>query len=59
MINIHLHIIGSKSFFDLLDELDFNYSVSFDKNIKYNNKDPLIRVVFFLKIKNKKKKKKF
>ena len=47
MINIHLHIIGSKSFFDLLDELDFNYSVSFDKNIKYNNKDQLIRVVFF------------
>ena len=50
MINIHLHIIGSKSFFDLLDELDFNYSVSLDKNIKYNNKDPLIRVVFIEKL---------
>ena len=50
MINIHLHIIGSKSFFDLLDELDFNYSVSFDKNIKYNNKDPLIRVIFVEKL---------
>jgi len=50
MINIHLHIIGSKSFFDLLDELDFNYSVSFDKNIKYNNKDQLIRVVFIEKL---------
>ena len=50
MINIHLHIIGSKSFFDLLDELNFNYSVSFDKNIKYNNKDPLIRVIFVEKL---------
>ena len=50
MINIHLHIIGSKSFFDLLDELDFNYSFSFDKNIKYNNKDPLIRVIFIEKL---------
>ena len=50
MINIHLHIIGSKSFFDLLDELNFNYSVSFDKNIKYNNKDQLIRVIFVEKL---------
>ena len=50
MTNIHLHIIGSKSFFDLLDELDFNYSFSFDKNIKYNNKDPLIRVIFIEKL---------
>ena len=50
MINIHLHIIGSKSFVDLLDELDFNYRISFDKNIKYNNKDPLIRIIFIEKI---------
>ena len=59
MINIHLHIIGSKSFFDLLDELDFNYSVSFDKNIKYNNKDPLIRVVFIEKLQSTEIKKYF
>jgi DNA-binding response OmpR family regulator len=59
MINIHLHIIGSKSFFDLLDELDFNYIVSFDKNIKYNNKDPLIRVVFIEKLQSTEIKKYF
>ena len=46
MINIHLHIIGSKSFFDLLDELDFNYSFSFDKNFRYNDKSSLVRIVF-------------
>ena len=59
MINIHLHIIGSKSFFDLLDELNFNYSVSFDKNIKYNNKDPLIRVIFVEKLQSTEIKKYF
>ena len=46
MNNIHLHIIGSKSFADLLNELDFNYSISFDKNLKYNSKDFLVRIVF-------------
>ena len=46
MNNIHLHIIGSKCFSDLLNELDFNYSVSFDKNFKYNDKDFLVRIVF-------------
>ena len=39
MNNIHLHIIGSKCFSDLLNELDFNYSITSDKNLKYNNKD--------------------
>jgi DNA-binding response OmpR family regulator len=46
MNNIHLHIIGSKCFYDLLNELDFNYSISFDKNLKYNDKDFLVRIVF-------------
>jgi DNA-binding response OmpR family regulator len=46
MNNIHLHIIGSKWFYDLLNELDFNYSISFDKNLKYNDKDFLVRIVF-------------
>jgi len=50
MNNIHLHIIGSKSFADLLDELDFNYSISFDKNLKYNNKDFLVRIIFVEKL---------
>jgi DNA-binding response OmpR family regulator len=46
MNNIHLHIIGSKCFSDLLNELDFNYSISSDKNLKYNNKDFLVKIVF-------------
>jgi len=46
MNNIHLHIIGSKCFYDLLNELDFNYSISFDKNLEYNDKDFLVRIVF-------------
>ena len=46
MNNIHLHIIGSKCFSDLLNELDFNYSISFDKNLKYNDKNFLVRIVF-------------
>ena len=46
MNNIHLHIIGSKCFSDLLNELDFNYSISFDKNFRYNNKSCLVRIVF-------------
>ena len=46
MNNIHLHIIGSKCFSDLLNELDFNYCISSDKNLKYNSKDFLVRIVF-------------
>ena len=38
MSNIHLHIIGSDSFCNLITELDFNYSISYDKNVKNNNK---------------------
>ena len=50
MNNIHLHIIGSKSFSDLLNELDFNYIISSDKNLKYNNKDFLVRIIFLEKL---------
>jgi DNA-binding response OmpR family regulator len=46
MNNIHLHIIGSKCFSDLLNELDFNYSISFDKNFRHNGKSSLVRIVF-------------
>ena len=46
MNNIHLHIIGSKCFSDLLKELDFNYSISTDKDLKYNDKGFLVRIVF-------------
>ena len=50
MNNIHLYIIGSKSFSDMLNELDFNYIISSDKNLKYNNKDFLVRIIFLEKL---------
>ena len=46
MNNIHLHIIGSKSFSNLLNELDFNYSITTGKNLKHYNKDLLVRIIF-------------
>ncbi len=51
MDNIHLHIIGSKSFPILLNELDLNYTITSDINLKYNHKDLLIRIVFVEKLK--------
>jgi hypothetical protein len=46
MNNIHLHIIGSDPLSNLLNELNFNYNIISNKNLKYNNKDTLVRVVF-------------
>jgi DNA-binding response OmpR family regulator len=51
MSNIHLDIIGSKSFPTLLNELDLNYTIISDINLKYNHKDLLIRIVFVEKLK--------
>ena len=51
MKNIHLHIIGSKSFPALLDELDLNYTIISDINLKYNYRDLLIKIVFVEKLK--------
>jgi len=50
MNNIHLHIIGSQPFFDLINELNLNYNISSDKNLKYNNKDLLVRIIFVEKL---------
>ena len=50
MNNIHLHIIGSETFSSLLDELDFNHTISSGKNLKYNNKDLLVRIIFIEKL---------
>ena len=50
MNNIHLHIIGSEPFSNLLNELNLNYNISFNKNLKYNNKDTLVRVIFVEKL---------
>jgi DNA-binding response OmpR family regulator len=46
MNKTHLHIIGSKSFSDLLGELNFNYSISSDENVKYSSNDFLVRIIF-------------
>jgi DNA-binding response OmpR family regulator len=46
MNNIHLHVVGSEPFSNLLRELNFNYNISSNKNLKYNNKDTLVRVIF-------------
>jgi hypothetical protein len=46
MNNVHLHIIGSQSFSDLLNDLNLNYSISSGKNLKYTNKDLIVRIIF-------------
>jgi hypothetical protein len=50
MNNIHVHIIGSQSFSDLLSELNLNYTISSDKILKYNNKDFLVKIIFVEKL---------
>ena len=46
MNNVHLHIIGSQYFSDLLNELNLNYSISSEKNLKSNNKDFIVIIIF-------------
>ena len=50
MNNIHLHIIGSKTFTSILDELNLNYNVSSGENIKYNDQDAFVRIVVVEKL---------
>ena len=50
MNNIHLHIIGSKTFTSILDELNLNYNVSSGENIKYNDRDAFVRIVVVEKL---------
>jgi hypothetical protein len=45
MNNVHLHIIGSKIFTSILDELNLNYNISSDENSKYNQKDVIVRII--------------
>ena len=51
MTNIHLYIIGSEIFFNLLKELDPNYKISQDKDSKYRNQDSVVRIIFVEKLK--------
>ena len=50
MNNIDLHIIGSKVFSDLLNELDLNYTIKTAESLKYNNKDFLVKIIFVEKL---------
>jgi len=50
MNNIHLHVIGSESFSNLLSELEFNYIINTRKNLTNNNNDLLVRVVIVEKL---------
>jgi hypothetical protein len=50
MDNVHLHIIGSKIFTSILDELNLNYNISSDENLKYNQKDVFVRIIFAEKL---------
>jgi DNA-binding response OmpR family regulator len=50
MNNIHLQIVGSKPFFDLLYELNLNYTFSVDKNFLNNNENFLVRIIFIEKL---------
>jgi len=51
MNNIHLDIVGSKSFFSLLKEQDFNYNISLNSQGQQNNNCLLIRIIFVEKLK--------
>jgi DNA-binding response OmpR family regulator len=46
MNNIHLHIIGSKTFFNFLKELDLNFFVSSDEKLINDDNRIYVRVVF-------------
>ena len=50
MNNVHLHIFGSKIFTSILDELNLNYNISSDENLKYNQKDVFVRIIFAEKL---------
>ena len=46
MSNIHLHIIGSEIFSNLINELNFNYTINSNKNLKNKNQDMLVKIIF-------------
>ena len=54
MNNIHLSILGSKSFSSILNELDFNNILELSSQLNHNNKKILVNILFTenLKIKD-------
>jgi hypothetical protein len=59
MTNIHLYIIGSEIFYNLLKELDLDYKINQNKDFKYRDQDLLVRIIFVEKLKLSKIKKFF
>ena len=59
MHNTHLHIIGSKPFFNLLDEMDLNYTFSLDDDSRYSHDDKFITRIIFVNNTNLKKVKRY
>ena len=51
MSNIHLYIIGSKIFSDLLKELNLSYKISQDKDFIHSNQNFLVRIIFAERLK--------
>jgi DNA-binding response OmpR family regulator len=54
MNKINLHIIGSKVFFNFINELELNYDISFDI---HKQEDNIVRVIFLQNLKLKEAKK--
>ena len=57
MNNIHLSIIGSSSFSNMLNELEFNSILNSNKISNHNNKKILVKIIFVENIKIKEVKK--
>jgi len=50
MNNIHLHILGSEKFSALLSELDLDFTLSIDENLKYIHQNLFVRVILVEKL---------
>jgi hypothetical protein len=53
MNNIHLSILGSASFINILNELEFSNSLNPDSKLNYNNKKILVKILFAENLKTK------
>jgi hypothetical protein len=53
MNNIHLSILGSASFINILNELEFSNFLNPDSKLNYNNKKILVKILFAENLKTK------
>ena len=51
MNKINLHIIGSDTFVNFLNELELNYNIIFNDNLTTNKKTDFVRIVFLQDLK--------